>query len=58
MARVKHESSWYPLEPGESVLDGLLRQGVSVPNSCRAGACQSCLMKAVGGVIPDARGWG
>ncbi|MBZ4417919.1 2Fe-2S iron-sulfur cluster-binding protein [Myxococcus sp. RHSTA-1-4] len=54
MAKVKHESSWYPLEPGESVLEGLLRQGVSVPNSCRAGACQSCLMKAVGGAVPEA----
>ncbi|MCP3139870.1 2Fe-2S iron-sulfur cluster-binding protein [Pyxidicoccus xibeiensis] len=54
MARVKHESSWYPLEPEESVLEGLLRQGVSVPNSCRAGACQSCLMKAVQGEVPPA----
>ncbi len=54
MARVKHESRWYPLESGESVLDGLLRQGVAVPNSCRAGACQSCLMKAVGGGVPEA----
>lgn len=54
MAKVKHESRWYPLESGESVLDGLLRQGVSVPHSCRAGACQSCLMKAVSGTVPDA----
>ncbi|QSQ22241.1 2Fe-2S iron-sulfur cluster binding domain-containing protein [Pyxidicoccus parkwayensis] len=54
MAKVKHESQWYPLEAGESVLDGLLRQGVSVPNSCRAGACQSCLMKAVRGTVPEA----
>jgi NAD(P)H-flavin reductase/ferredoxin len=54
MAKVKHESRWYPLESGESVLDGLLRQGVSVPHSCRAGACQSCLMKAVGGTVPEA----
>ncbi|MCY1019006.1 FAD-binding oxidoreductase [Pyxidicoccus sp. MSG2] len=54
MAKVKHESRWYPLESGESVLDGLLRQGVSVPNSCRAGACQSCLMKAERGTVPEA----
>lgn len=32
--------------PGESVLDCLLRSGVAVPHSCKAGACQSCLMKA------------
>jgi|SRR5215217_831205 len=54
MARVKHESRWYPLESEESVLDGLLRQGVAVPNACRAGACQSCLMRALSGEIPEA----
>jgi NAD(P)H-flavin reductase len=53
MAKVRHEAQWYPLEPEESVLDGLLRQGVSVPNACRAGACQSCLMRAVNGAVPD-----
>jgi ferredoxin-NADP reductase len=39
----------YELSPGESVLDGLLRQGVAVPNSCRAGACQACLMQVTCG---------
>jgi NAD(P)H-flavin reductase/ferredoxin len=34
---------------GESVLDALLRNGVAVPNSCRAGACQSCLLQATAG---------
>ncbi|XXF77629.1 FAD-binding oxidoreductase [Myxococcaceae bacterium GXIMD 01537] len=52
MAKVKHESQWYPLEPQETVLEGLLRQGVAVPNACRAGACQSCLMRAVSGAVP------
>ncbi|MFY2558484.1 FAD-binding oxidoreductase [Corallococcus terminator] len=54
MARVKHESRWYPLESEESVLDALLRQGVAVPNACRAGACQSCLMRALSGEVPEA----
>ncbi|WP_141330315.1 2Fe-2S iron-sulfur cluster-binding protein [Myxococcus sp. AB025B] len=54
MATVKHESRWYPLEPEESVLDGLLRQGVAVPHACRAGACQSCLMRATAGDVPEA----
>ncbi|CAM3718897.1 2Fe-2S iron-sulfur cluster binding domain-containing protein [Corallococcus sp. ZKHCc1 1396] len=54
MAKVKHEAAWYPLEPEETVLDGLLRQGVNVPHSCRAGACQSCLMRAVEGTVPPA----
>ncbi|WNZ61716.1 2Fe-2S iron-sulfur cluster-binding protein [Myxococcus sp. MxC21-1] len=54
MPKVKHESDWYPLESGESVLDALLRQGISIPNACRAGACQSCLMRAVAGTVPEA----
>ena len=36
----------YPLEPGESVLEGLERHGVAVQSSCRAGHCQSCMMHA------------
>ncbi|HSP77869.1 MAG TPA: 2Fe-2S iron-sulfur cluster-binding protein [Myxococcaceae bacterium] len=52
MARVKHEGRWYPLEEGETVLEGLVRQGVEVPHSCRAGACQSCLMRAEAGEVP------
>ncbi|MBJ6764857.1 2Fe-2S iron-sulfur cluster binding domain-containing protein [Myxococcaceae bacterium JPH2] len=54
MARVKVESTWYPLEPEETVLDGLLRQGVTVPHACRAGACQSCMMRGVAGSVPSA----
>lgn len=52
MARVKLEGQWYGLDEGESVLDGLLRRGVEVPHSCRAGACQSCLMRAERGEVP------
>ncbi|OJT17219.1 ferredoxin reductase [Archangium sp. Cb G35] len=52
MARVKLEGQWYGLDEGESVLDGLLRGGVRVPHSCRAGACQSCLMRAERGEVP------
>ncbi len=52
MTRVKLEGQWYGLDEGESVLDGLLRGGVRVPHSCRAGACQSCLMRAERGEVP------
>lgn len=41
------------LEPGESVLDALGRAGISVPSSCRAGACQSCLVQVTRGEIPE-----
>lgn len=40
--------------PGESVLDTLLRAEIPVPHSCRAGACQSCLLRASSGAPPAA----
>jgi NAD(P)H-flavin reductase/ferredoxin len=53
MSRVRYEAQWYPLEPEESVLDGLLRQGLAVPHACKAGVCQSCLMRAANGAVPE-----
>jgi CDP-4-dehydro-6-deoxyglucose reductase, E3 len=41
------------VEPGESVLAALSRAGVTVPSSCRAGACQSCLVQVTGGEVPE-----
>ncbi len=37
------------LQPGETVLDGLLRHDQAIPHSCRSGHCQSCLMQATQG---------
>lgn len=42
------------LENNESVLDGLLRSGFSVPYGCKAGDCQSCKMVAKKGSVPAA----
>jgi NAD(P)H-flavin reductase/ferredoxin len=53
MSRVRYEAQWYPLQPEESVLDGLLRQGIAVPHACKAGVCQSCLMRAASGTLPE-----
>lgn len=58
MPSVRFEGKTTELEPGETVLDGLLRAGHRVPHSCRAGACQSCLMRAVGGPPPDGAQFG
>lgn len=41
------------LAAGESVLDALGRAGVEVPSSCRAGACQSCLVQVTRGAVPE-----
>jgi ferredoxin-NADP reductase/ferredoxin len=42
------------LPAGTRLLDGLEQAGVSIPSSCRAGACQSCLVKATRGAPPAA----
>ena len=52
MTRVRYGGRVMDLEPGETVLDGLLRHGVPAPHSCRAGVCQSCLMRARSGAVP------
>ncbi len=40
------------LAPGETVLDALLSAGLSVPPSCRGGACRACLVQATRGTPP------
>ncbi len=37
----------------DSVLDCLTAHGVPVPSSCHSGICQSCLMRAVKGAVPE-----
>ena len=52
MAEVRFREQRYQLRDRETVLEALLREGIAIPNSCRAGICQSCLVKAVGGERP------
>lgn len=40
------------LNEGETVLDALLRSGFDVPFGCKAGVCQSCLVKVTEGDLP------
>jgi NAD(P)H-flavin reductase/ferredoxin len=42
------------VRPGETVLDCMLRNGIAISHSCKAGACQSCLVKGSGGPVPEA----
>lgn len=37
----------------ESVLDCLTAAGVDVPSSCHSGVCQTCMMRAVSGTVPE-----
>jgi CDP-4-dehydro-6-deoxyglucose reductase, E3 len=52
LASVRFEGKSYALVDNESVLDGLLRHGVRVSHSCKAGVCGSCVMKASSGLLP------
>jgi len=40
------------LAPGQTVLDALEAAGTAPSASCRAGVCQSCLVRAVDGTVP------
>ncbi|MEI9938201.1 MAG: 2Fe-2S iron-sulfur cluster binding domain-containing protein [Pseudomonadota bacterium] len=51
---LRFEGKDYALADGESVLDCLLRHGEQVNSLCRAGSCQSCLLKASAGALPAA----
>ena len=46
MPAVQRGDRAYEVGDGETVLDALLRNGVDVANSCRAGHCRSCLLRA------------
>lgn len=53
MAKIKYQGKTYNCRKGESVLEAFLRQGVSLPFSCRSGVCQVCLQRAVSGALPE-----
>jgi CDP-4-dehydro-6-deoxyglucose reductase len=54
VATVELDGARVKLEAGEPVLDGLLRAGLELAHSCRAGACHSCLARAIVGTPPAA----
>lgn len=52
MATITYRGEQLALNPGETVLERLERAGVRPAFSCRAGSCQSCLMRATDGTPP------
>ena len=52
MAKVVYGGQSYECEKN-SVLDCLTAHGVPVPSSCHSGVCQTCLMRAVDGEVPE-----
>lgn len=53
MPTIAFEGKDYQSEPDESILDCLTRHGVSVKYSCRSGVCQTCIMVAQEGTLPE-----
>jgi CDP-4-dehydro-6-deoxyglucose reductase, E3 len=49
---VRFEGSSFELLPEETLLEGIERQGGSLPSFCRRGLCQVCVVKATRGDIP------
>lgn len=54
MPRITFDGKSYTLNGGETVLEGLLRQGAALTYSCKAGVCRSCMVRARSGEIPPA----
>jgi len=54
MPTIRFEGKDYCCAEGETVLESLERQGVMLPSSCKAGACQTCLTRALKGTPPPA----
>ena len=50
--RLRFGSHTYACQPGETVLEALLRQGVRVPHDCRRQTCLTCLMRSLDGAPP------
>ncbi len=53
MAQLKYKDEVISVPSGRSVLDILLEHGHEIPNNCRAGACQSCVMQVTKGTVPE-----
>ncbi|NCT69093.1 MAG: 2Fe-2S iron-sulfur cluster binding domain-containing protein [Rhodanobacteraceae bacterium] len=55
LAQIHYEGRSFVVNPGESVLEALLRQGASVPYSCRKGSCHTCILKREEGDVTHRR---
>lgn len=53
MVQLKYKDDIFTVSANSSVLDTLLEQGHEIPNNCRAGACQSCIMQLTKGTVPE-----
>ncbi|MEM7159395.1 MAG: 2Fe-2S iron-sulfur cluster-binding protein [Myxococcota bacterium] len=54
MATIVYQGREVTLQRGETVLEGLLRVGASVPHTCRRGLCKTCVLQATPDSVPSA----
>jgi CDP-4-dehydro-6-deoxyglucose reductase, E3 len=54
MPSIHYEGQSFVLAAGETVLDCMLRNSLPVSYSCKAGSCQSCVVKGRPGEAPEA----
>jgi NAD(P)H-flavin reductase len=52
LTTVHFQGRQFHCETGETLLDALQRQGVELSYSCKAGVCQTCLMRCIQGSVP------
>ncbi|WP_415885872.1 2Fe-2S iron-sulfur cluster-binding protein [Neptuniibacter sp. QD37_6] len=52
MVSVRFEEADITVKEGSNLLEALLDAGHDIPNSCRAGACQCCMLRATEGTPP------
>ena len=53
MVKVSYQDKVYDREEGETVLDVLLKNDEKASFSCQRGVCQTCMMEAVEGEVPE-----
>lgn len=53
MTVVFYDQTKVTVSDDESVLDGLLKNNINVNYGCKNGVCQSCMMQATDGTIPN-----
>lgn len=53
MTRIKFDEQTFETEGTETILNTLLRNNIQVPYGCRAGVCQSCLMRSLDNPPPE-----
>src|SRR5258705_10698939 len=49
--RIRQADRTIPVEPGQTILEAALAQGVAYPHGCRSGNCGACKSRRHGGDI-------